>query len=139
MIEGDIVKALQTAVGAAVQASIIPAMPIKAIGRTLPNPQPDRYVEIVHVPNNRQNEYWGSERTYQGSLRVIVHWPVNDEGVMPGSRFLDSIAAYFTKGRTLVSGSAKVVIYDVPDATGCLEAGGGLLFPLVIPYRCFAT
>lgn len=137
MISSDILKALQDAVTASRLGTTIPTMPIKYVGISAVQGI-DKYLEIVHVENDRPNDFWGDERNYQGSLRIILHWPVAGDGAMPGKRYMDAIANYFVKGRILRYGSANVQIYQPPLSMGVLESGAELLFPLVIPYRCFS-
>lgn len=136
MIEQKITEALQKGVLAAVAASIDPTLPIKMIGRTL-SPAPEKYLEVVQIVNNMQNEYWGESRVYRGTLRLILHWPVNDEGAYPASTLRDSIAGGFTKEDRLWNGAIAVQIYDHPDAGSVIERGSELLFPVSMPYRSF--
>lgn len=138
MIDDEILKLLQQAVGAAVAASTIPAMQIKAVGVTTA-PQDPRYLELVHIPNNRNNDYWGTSRVYQGSLRVILHWPNSENsGAYPPMQYLKQIANAMPKGRALRQGTTVVQIYENPDFTGAIEAGAETIFPVVISYRCFS-
>lgn len=142
MIETDILTALQDAGKAAVAASAIPTMPIKAIGRTFipANDAPDgKYVEFVNIVNNRNGDYWDDSRVYQGNFRIILHWPNDDAGTYPGSGYLDQLAAFFPKGKVFESGQAIVRIYDVPNASGMITNGAELLYPVAFPYRCFKS
>ncbi len=142
MIETDVLKALQAGGIAAVAASAIPAMPIKAIDRTF-TPATDapngKYVELVNIVNNRGGDYWDDSRIYQGTFRIILHWPIDDAGPYPPMTYLDELASFFPKGKALVSGAATVRIYDVPQASGSIANDGELLYPLSLPYRCFKT
>ena len=135
MIETDISDALQTAVIDAVSASVMPGLLIKAIGRT--GPGVETYLEIVQIVNNRSGDYWDTSQVYQGGLRLILHWPVNDEGAIPAGRVRDSIAGYFVKGAVFSSGAASVMVYDNPTASGVIENGSELLLPVTVPYRDF--
>lgn len=137
MIEKLISEALQKAVTAAVAASSTPGLEVKYMGRTL-SPQPDKFLEVLQIINNMQNETWGKERVYQGTLRLILHWPVDDAGIYPSSHVLDSISAYFKKEDRLWNGSTAVHIYDHPNASSVIPSGKELLFPVSIPYRSFA-
>lgn len=142
MIETDILTALQAAGLAAVAASAIPAMPIKAIARTFTpaNDAPDgKYVEFVNINNNRGGDYWDDSRVYQGTFRIILHWPVDDAGAYPPLTYLDQLAAFFPKGKLLVSRQALVKFYDVPQASGLITSGSELLFPVGLAYRCFRS
>jgi hypothetical protein len=136
MIEQKITEALQRSVIVAVSQSLQPTLPIKMMGRTL-SPNPDRYLEVIQIVNNIQNSYWGQSRVYQGILRLILHWEVNDEGVYEPMKLRDSIASFYMKEDRLWNGATGVQIVGVPDAGSPIEAGGGQLFPVSIPYRCF--
>lgn len=142
MIETDVLKALQTAAIAAVAASTIPTMPIKAIDRTFvpANEAPDgKYVEFVNIVNNRGGDYWDDSRVYQGTFRIILHWPVDDSGPYPPMMYLDQLATFFPKDKPLISGAAIVQIYDIPNASGSITNGSELLFPVSLSYRCFKS
>lgn len=137
MIERNILSALQTATIAAVAASIMPALPIKAVGRTFEIPNNHCYLEIVQIPNNVTNEFWGNSKTYRGLFRLILHWGLDDAGAYPPLDVIASIADYFTKDKTFQSGSTSVKIYEEPDLTGVIEAPPELLFPVTIRYLSF--
>lgn len=142
MIEADILKALQTAVNAAIAATTIPGMPIQAVGRTGgPTPQSidGKFVEYVHIPNNPKGQFWDDSRNYQGNFRIILHWPTNDDGAMPATRYRDEIGGFFTKRKVFRFGQASVQIYDNPNASGSIPNGSELLYPLTLPYRCFSS
>lgn len=136
MIEATITEALQKGVTAAIAACSDPSIPVKYIGRTL-KPVPEKFVEVVQIVNNMENEYWGESRVYRGTLRLILHWPVNDEGAYPATRLRDSIAGHFTKEDRLWKGAVAVQIFDHPNAGSVIERGSELLFPVSIPYRSF--
>jgi hypothetical protein len=136
MIEADITKALQDAVAAAVGASTLPALPIAYLDRVFTPPNDSKYVEIVQIPNNPDGEFWNDERNYAGILRVILHWPINNEGRYPPVRALDSIAGYFIKTRALSNG---VKLTSVPNFTGPLEGKGDMLYPFSVRYQRFAA
>lgn len=147
MIEMDILKALQTKAIAAYAASPLISAPyswpssgdgrIKVIGRTFAIPADGRWIEFVNIPNNRGGDYWGDGRVYQGNFRIILHWMPDDAGAYVPGRILDAIAGQFSKIGRLVQGQASVEIYDVPQASGVIESGSELLFPVALPYRCF--
>lgn len=136
MIEADITKSLQDAVAAAVASSDTPTMPIKYLDRVWTAPNDQKYIEIVQINNNPDDEFWSDERNYAGILRVILHWPVNDAGRYPPLRVLQSIGLYFGKGQTLGSG---VKLTSVPNFTGALEGGGDMLYPFSVRYQRFAA
>ncbi len=137
MIESDILKALQTAAIAAVAASSAPALPIKVVGRVFLIPSDSKWVELISIPNNVENEFWGDSKTYRGLFKLLLHWPMNDKGAYDGLRVLESIAGYFVKGREFVSNGVRVRIYEEPNLTNLMEQPPELLFPVTIRYQCF--
>lgn len=147
MIEKDILQALQTKAIAAYAQSPLTSAPyswpvlgtarIKTIGMTFNPPADGRWLEFVNIPNNRGGDFWGDDRCYQGNFRIILHWMPDQTGAYPPLIILDNIAGQYSKFERLVQGEATVEIYDVPQASGVLEHGSELLFPVAVPYRCF--
>lgn len=144
MIESDILKALQTAVLAAVAASTIPGANaaakqarVKVVGRTFVPPTDNKWLEIIYIPNNVTGEFWDTGKTYRGLLRVLVHYPVDDQGGYEGLKVAESIAGNLAKGSVFSSGAAKVKIYDEPNLLNVLEMPPDLMFPVSIRYECF--
>lgn len=139
MIETDILTALQTAAIAAV-AAITPALPVMAIGRTF-NPTTDapddKWVEFVQIVNNRTGDYYDDGRVYQGTFRMILHWPIDDTGAYPPTTYLDQLASFFPKRKLLESGQALVRIYENPLFSGSIVGASELLYPLGLLYRCY--
>lgn len=138
MIEDDITRALQQAAIAArnvVSNSI--DHPIQGLGITL-DPKPTKFIELVQIRNNDNGRYWGDERLYQGTFRLLFHWPNDSQGDYAPIAFVQSVAAYFTKAKRLVSGNASVEIYEEPNLSDPIENGQERLFPLSLSYRCFA-
>lgn len=145
-IDKLILQALQTAAIAAYDASSISSRSgwtkstrIKAIGRTLPLPADGMYIEFVHIPNNNGGDYWDESQTYQGNFRIILHWPITDnEGAYPAMTYLDELAGKFSKAQRLAAGVDASVRFDKnPSASGPIENGSELLFPLTLSYRLF--
>jgi hypothetical protein len=134
----DVLKALQTAAIAAVGVSTRPTLPIKAMLRNFDIPNDNKYLELIDVPNDRTGEYWADGRTYQGSFRLILHWPIDDQGIYEPSGYIDELGSMFGKEKRFISGGLVVKIYDHPVNSGRVPNGSELLFPLVLPYRCFA-
>lgn len=132
MYDIEILKVLQTAALDAVAASTMPALPVKPYGRTWVVPNDQKWLELVFIPNNRE-DYWGDEKNYTGMFRLILHWPNDDAGVYAPGAVITSIASYFAKDRPL----QNVRIYDNPNSMGVLEEGSELLFPISIRYQCF--
>ena len=137
MIEQQILQVLQRSVETALEA-VQPGFPIKMMGVTL-NPQPldGRYVELINIPNNRQGDYWSVDRIYQGNMRVLLHWAVDETGPYEAMTLLDQIGAQFPKGRRVPVVDTMLEFYGDPNANGPLEGNSELLFPLTLPYRCY--
>lgn len=134
--DGGILRILQEAARAAVAASTIPTLPIKYLGRTFkPTDQaPDgKYLELVFLPNNRNSDFWGDEKNFRGTFRLILHWPNDDKGAYAPLAALKSIAGYFSKGTLL----QNVQIYETPDLTGPLEGASETLYPASIRYTSY--
>lgn len=134
--EREILQSLQTATLAAVAASTTPNLPIKMAGRLFKIPNDQKYLEVIHIPNNVSGEFWGNEKTHRGIFRLVLHWPNDDVGDYPPMNILASVAGYFTKDRVL---SNSVKIYEGPDFMGSLEDGATRLFPVRIWYQRFVS
>lgn len=145
MIEEHVLRALQKGARDAFDASTIIAgfagwtqkTRIKAVATTLALPTDGRYLELINIPNNRASDYWGPERVYQGNFRFLLHWNVDSAGPYGPLALLDQLGGFYSKEKLLVDGPASVQIYDFPSASGVIESGSELLFPLNLPYRCF--
>jgi hypothetical protein len=134
MYDVDILETLQQAVIVAVTQSQSPTLPVKYVGRDFDIPDDQKWLELVFIPSNRKNDFWGSEKNYMGLMRLILHWPNDGAGVYAPMRMLASIALYFTKERHL----QNVKICETPDLTsGPLEQGKELLFPASMRYQSF--
>lgn len=134
MKDGEILKVLQRGVMAAVTASqlVTSDFPIKFVGRSFAPPDDQKWLEMVFLPNNR-SDFLGDEKNYAGAIRLILHWPNDDEGAYGPLAVLASIAAYFSKGLFL----QNVQICETPDLTGVLEGGSETLYPATIRYNSF--
>lgn len=132
-----VLKTLQTATLAAVAASVLPALPVKMLGRTFDIPDDQKYLEVVFIPNNQSDRYWGEEQLYQGTFRLVLHWKNDDKGVYEPMNVARSVASYFTKTNALRTGGFGVNITQVPKLTGVIEAGHESLFPVSMSYRSF--
>jgi hypothetical protein len=137
MIDRQILQLLQTSAIAAVAASTLPTLPIKAMGRTFTIPNDQKYLELVHIPNNRQGDFWDNSKVYRGIFRLLLHWPIDDVGDYPPMNLLQSIAAPLDKDAILVDGSISVKIYENPDFSGVVEAGTDRIFGVSIWYQSF--
>lgn len=132
-----VIKTFQNAVKEAVANSILPTLPIKFKGRTFNPPKNQQYVEIVFIPNNPDGLFWGSEKTYQGIFRLVLHWPNDDQGIYEPLDVIESISSHFTKQRKLFTGAFALNIYEEPKLLGDIEAGKETLYPVSMSYRSF--
>ena len=137
MIERAVLEALQTAAIAAVAASSKPDLFIKAIGRTVAIPDKDGWLELLYLPNNIENEFWDSGKTYRGIFRMLLHWPLNDKGPYEAMNLAAEITAGFMKGSVFVKDGANIWVTDHPNMTGVLENPPEMLYPISVRYNCF--
>lgn len=136
MNERQILEALQKAVlNGAVPNSIMPSLTIKFVGRTLTVPNDQKYLELIWIPNNRNGDYWGTEKNYQGLFRMVLHWPNNNLGAYEPIDVIESIGSYFTKDRLAPS----IIITEPPDFRGPLEMGHETLYPSQLRYQSFRS
>ena len=139
MSDKFIYETIQKSVISAVEASVLSKLPIKHLGRTFIIPDDQKYLEIRVITNNNPKNYWGSEKVYQGQIRLILHWPILDEGVYEPLDVIGSIADFFTKTNTLRINEIPLKVYENPNQTDVIEQDKELLFPVTIPYRSFKT
>ncbi len=136
MSEKEILQSLQVAVrDYAVPLSITPTLPVKYVGRTITVPNDQKYLELIWIPNNRNNDYWGGEKNYQGLFRMVLHWPNNNLGAYSPIDVIESIGSYFTKNRFLQG----VKITETPDFRGPLEMGHETLYPSQLRYQSYRS
>lgn len=133
MYDPEIIRAVQQGVTAAVLASTTPELPVKYLGLSFDPPDDQKYLEVVHIPNNANGDFWGDEKNYMGMFRLILHWPVDGLGVYIPVGVLASIASYFRKDVPL----GQVQISANPDFMGTLEQGAKNLYPVSVRYQCF--
>lgn len=139
MIDREILQTLQKAVIAAVQASSVPKLPISFVAvsdKEIP-PQNQKYVEIVHIPNNPADRYWGEndKQVYQGIMRLILHWPKDGAGAYDAMDLLAEISEFFKKD---IRYGDNVQIYEQPKFEGTIAQESEMLYPTTIRYRCFS-
>lgn len=132
MNQGEILQAIQNGVKIAVSQSDMSSLPIKFVDVIL-NPQPEKYLEVVFIPNNPGSGTWGDDRTYMGFFRLILHWPKSSQGAYEPLTLIDRIGSYFTKDRR----PGGLQISDVPDCTGSIDGGADLLYAVTIRYTHF--
>lgn len=141
-VEKSILEALQKGVTAAVEASDDSTLAVKYLGRNFKKPDDKTaWLEVVHIPNNPNGEFWGESRTHQGILRLILHWPMVDKGAYEPMELIESIAAYFEKGTILADPDAtvRVRITDHPNLLNVLEEAPEMLLPVSIRYQFFSA
>lgn len=133
MIESKILNLLQKKVTEVVGN----IYPVKYINTNMK--AKDKFWEIIYIPNNIENEFWDSGKTYRGIMRLVLHWPQDNKGVYKPMEEVERVANGLKKGLELFDdvNSIKVSITDNPDCTGVIEDEGKLLIPLTIKYLCF--
>lgn len=137
MVEKEILKALQKGVLAAVAQCTNPNLPIKMIGINITPPNDGKWLEVVHVPNNINNEFWDDSKTYRGIFRLILHWPMDSKGIYEAMNLISDISRGFIKGKSFSSDNVKVMIYENPDLTGVIEEPPQSMLPLSVRYMSF--
>ena len=135
MKERYVLEALQKAVIAAAPGSL----PVKYVGRSLDVPSDDKYLEVVHLPNNVENQYWGDSKTYRGLMRLILHWPIDDAGAYPMMDIAKTVADNFSKGSLFqdLGANVTVKISENPNITSIIEQPPEMLLPISIRYIYF--
>lgn len=139
-VERYILEALQKATLAAVAASSTPTTKIKMIGRNFEKPNDNSaWLEVIHFPNNVTNEFWADGKTYRGIFRLVLHYPMKDDGVYPATDLIESIGSYFAKGSKFndTGNFVTVQITDNPNLMGMMEEAPDMLIPLSIRYLYF--
>lgn len=137
MNETTVLRPLQTGVTAAVAASTSPTLPVKYLGRIFTPPNDQKYLEIVHIPNNPNNKSWGGSENWRGLMRLILHWPLDDKGVYAPHDLIAGIAGYFSKDRLLWNGANAVKITENPISSGMIVGDREQLFVFTVEYALF--
>lgn len=140
MTERYILEAIQKGVIAAVAASTLVPTSVKYVGRNFTPPDETSWLEVVWIPNDVQDEFWGTDcKTYQGIFRLILHTPMNDAGSYTQMDLLRAIGSYFSKGTRLSDPANNVVvkILDHPTFMGIMEEAPNQMMPLSIRYQFF--
>ena len=132
-IELDILRGINSAVISAIGTQF----PIKALGRVFTKPNSGKWFELVLIEDDNSNETWGREELFSGDLRVILHWPINDEGIYEPVGIIAEIKNRLPKGLRIFNGDAKLLISDVPRTINAIEGTGDMLYSLVVPYQYF--
>lgn len=138
-MEKYILEALQKAVISAVAASTSPTLPVKMVGRNFTPPTTGGWLEVIAMPNNIPDEFWGDGKTYRGVLRLLFMFPMKDQGAYPSLVIAESIASYFSKGSKFAdpSNNVGVLITDNPDFKGVIEEAPNMMLPISVRYQFF--
>lgn len=107
--------------------------PFKQPGRVFNPPNDQKYIETVIITNN-QADYWGDEKQYSGIVRVILHWPMDDEGIFYPMTICGQICATLVKGLELRFGVARLQIITVPMPLDPIPDGQEILYPVSFAY-----
>lgn len=139
MTQRYILEALQKGVIAAVAASSTPTLPVKYVGRNFTPPESGGWLEVVFIPNDITDEFWGTSKTYRGLFRLIFHWVINDSGAYSVMDLANSVSGYFAKGLTLndTGNNVTVRITDNPNHMGVIEEAPEILVPVSVRYQFF--
>lgn len=142
-VEIDVIEGILTAAISAIGS----LYPIKAPGITFVTPDDDKYVELLLIQQNSllsvprtwvgSSPTWGDDEMFSGIIRVILHWPIDGQGIIPPNLALIGIKDQFPKGRIVFYGQAKLLIYDNPSITDVIEGDTENLYPLTVPYQYF--
>lgn len=135
MIEYEryVIEALQKAV-----LALALTIPVKYLGIPMNPPSDGKWLEVVHIPNNIQGEFWSEGKTYRGIMRLILHWPMNAAGVYPPMDMIRTVAAGFTKGKQITDtgNNVNVSIVEHVNVQDVIEEAPELLIPLTVKYSC---
>lgn len=134
MIESKIIKLLQTKA-----LEIINDKNVKCINVNFNPPADKNWWELIYIPNNIENEFWDSGKTYRGVFRIIFHGTRKIQGVYKPMEEVERVADKFEKGMVLYSeeDDVKVIVTEKPNLTNIIEEQTGLLIGLTIRYLCF--
>lgn len=131
LYEREILEALQKAVLAAAGT-----IPIKYVGRNFTPPNDGKWWEVIYVPNSLDDSAIGSSQTYQGILRLILHWPQDDSGAYSMLDEVRRMASFFEKG-SVFGTVVNVRITNHPKLLSLIEQPPEMLAGVSIRYNCF--
>lgn len=121
MSEASVLKALQTAVGAAVTASLDPTLQIKGVGMSFSPPSNGKWLAVYFTPNNPRNATIDDTIVKRGILGLNLHWPTSTAKVYDGVKLLESILSYFYKGRQFTDSGLTIRVTNIPEITNVVE------------------
>lgn len=133
MSDSSILRLLQRAIGGAT------SLPVKYVNTNFKTPNKGNWWEIVYLPNDIENEFWGKEKTFRGVLRLILHCEQKNEGIYKPLGEVENMMEVFFKGCVFydVEKNVKVQIVENPRMNDIIEEPPSLLIPLTIRYQCF--
>lgn len=117
MSEAYVLKALQTAVGAAVAASLDPTLKIKGVGMSFSPPSNGKWLSVYFTPNNPRGATIDATVIKRGILGLILHWPTSTAKVYDGVKLLESVLSYFEKGRQFTDNGLTIRVTNIPEIT----------------------
>jgi len=140
-MERYVLEALQKAVTAAVAATTFPEVAVKYVGRQFTIPSDDKWLELVYIPNNIIGEFWGTEKTHRGVLRLLLHWPMDDAGAYPPIDALQPILDGFVKGVKYedLGQNVKVQVTETPNILNVIEDAPEILVAASVRYNFFSS
>ncbi len=135
-MEQHVLNALQGGIIQAVANSSNPDLDVKYVGMNREKPEDDIWLELIYIPNNPEGEFWGDEKTYRGTLRLVLHCPQKNSSIYEYLNLLHSITDNLSKGLTLEDqgSNVKVSLTDNPDITGIIEEAPEILIPASLRY-----
>lgn len=135
-MEQYVLEALQKAV---ISATAITGLPVKYVGRIFDIPSDGKWIEVIYIPNNIENQYWDDSKTYRGIMRLILHYPMDDTGVYSILNVAQQISDGLSKGSKFsdIGNNVVVKISEVPNIQSILEEAPELLVPISVRYICF--
>lgn len=140
-MEQFVIKALQKGVTAAVVGSLLPETSVKYIGKTFETPENGKWLEIVHIPNNRVGQFWSDGKTYQGVMRLLYHSPEDNRGIYDPLSVLQSVLTGLPKGSKLkddpTTPNVTITITEKPNVLNIIEESPNLLIPVSVRYSFF--
>lgn len=134
-IDKNILQALQQKVIAAVAASTLPTLPIKFVDVSFKTPENQKWLEIVHIPNNPADSTWGNEEIHRGIMRLVLHWPNNGAGAYKPLELIASILSSFNKEEKI---GGLLQILNKPKSMSTVQNGSENWYPATVEYIVFS-
>ena len=138
MIELDIKRGLYKTVEAATAAITAP-LPVQYPGVAFSPPDDNKFIEVVDLPNDTSIETWSNGSSYSGTMRILLHWPIDGKGALPGLTKLLEYKPYFAKGTVIWENGNKIIITAEPTLSSLIATDRDLLQPMNIKYSSTST